>query len=448
MRRGLDAFLAALARAVAAIFFRSIEVIGRERLPSKGPLVVVANHVNGLIDPLFILGTLGLEVRFLGKSTLWRIPLLAQLLDLAGVIPVYRRQDEGVDPSRNRETFARCRTELAHGGRIALFPEGISHDEPELQPLKSGAARLALEAEALVGPLGVRILPVGLVFEEKTQFRSRALVVVGEPIDPAVELSIFARDEAAAARALTARLDAALRAVTLNFDSWQEARRIDRAAELFDRTALALPLGRPLAEEFHLQQALLAGSEIAARREPERMARVAKAVADYDRLLAAAKLSDRQVIADYPLLPVARFVALALARLLFRLPAAIVGAIANLVPYQLARLAARFVRHDPDQVSTYKLYPSLLFYPLTWLAEAAAAWRWLGGLPSALAALGVAPAAGWIALRFFEEERQLFRESRAFLLLRTRRRLHAELRRRRGELQREIEELARASSRS
>jgi 1-acyl-sn-glycerol-3-phosphate acyltransferase len=193
------------------LYFRRIEVVGAERIPERGPFLVVANHVNGLLDPMFVFGPLGIPARTLGKSTLWKIPGIAQLADLAGGIPVHRRIDPGADPAKNVEAFAAAHEVLARDGIIAIFPEGISHDEPRLQPLRTGAARILLEAERLRGPLGIRILPVGLVFERREGFRSRALVVVGEPFDPA---SRSARSPSATSRppcaALTARIKAAL----------------------------------------------------------------------------------------------------------------------------------------------------------------------------------------------------------------------------------------------
>src|SRR6185369_9742037 len=113
--------LPALARFVLRVFFREVEVVGAERLPLDRPLVIVANHVNGLVDPVLILGPLPVRPRFLAKSTLWKIPVLAQLLNVARAIPVYRRQDAGDagvaggDASRNDETFARCHEALAEG---------------------------------------------------------------------------------------------------------------------------------------------------------------------------------------------------------------------------------------------------------------------------------------------------------------------------------------------
>jgi 1-acyl-sn-glycerol-3-phosphate acyltransferase len=442
LRHHLDRALAGLARFVLSVFFRRVEILGTERIPATGPLIVVANHQNGLVDPVLVLAHLGRPVRLLAKSTLWKIPVLSSLLDLAAAIPVHRREDRGSDPGANLETFARCHELLAKGGALAIFPEGTSHDRPALQPLKSGAARIALEAEARFGPLGLRILPVGLLFEEKTAFRSRALVVVGEPIAAAPPT---AGESAAAARALTAAVEEGLRRVTLNFESWDEARLIDRAAELFAGEELGLPGGRSLGEEFGRQQALLAGSDELATRHPERIAALTSAVAGYDRLLRAARLTDAQVVAGRALLPAFGTLLRALARLFLRLPVALLGIAANALPYQLARLAALPMRSQPNQVATYKLFPSLLLYPLTWIGEALAA-GWLLGGGAAWVTLLLAPASGWVALRFLEEQERLRREVRAFLLLRTRRSLHALLRARREAIRSELQALARQAS--
>nr|HRC85409.1 lysophospholipid acyltransferase family protein [Thermoanaerobaculia bacterium] len=266
MRKLLDSFVGFASRWLARIFFRELEVVGRDRLPASGPLIVVANHVNSLVDPLLLLAAAGRPLRFLGKSTLWQNPFLVPVLSLAAVIPVYRRQDEGVDPAQNRETFARCHELLAKGGAIALFPEGISHNEPALAPLKTGAARIALEAEERFGPLGVKIVPVGLVFDAKEEFRSRALVEIGQPFGVEAELEQAKSAPQEASRALTGRIDQALHRVTLNYRSWGEAALIGRAADLFGRRTLAMPGERMFREDLELQRTLIDGfAELAGR---------------------------------------------------------------------------------------------------------------------------------------------------------------------------------------
>jgi glycerol-3-phosphate O-acyltransferase / dihydroxyacetone phosphate acyltransferase len=448
--RPADRRLAALVRAILAVFFRRIEVEGLERVPGRGPLLVVANHVNGLLDPMLVLGTLPRVPRFLGKSGLWEIPLLRPFLAWARVIPVYRPTDPGVDASKNAETFAAAAAVLAAGGAVAVFPEGKSHDEPGLAQLKTGAARIALAAEAARPGLGLRVLPVGLVFDAKERFRSRALVEIGEPFAAAAAVAAAGEgdgtpaDERAAVRALTARIDAALAAVTVSYATWDEARLIARAAEIWARPTLDVPRRPRLAALAEARRAFVAGYRRLAAAHPEPVAAAAEAVRRYDRLLHAAGLGDAHVASEYPLPPVARFLRRTLGTLLVRLPLAALGIALNALPFQAVRLVARFVR-GADQKATWKVFASLVLYPAAWLAEAALG-GWLAaraagpaaGVGAALLVFVAAPACGVLALRFHDRGSRLAAEARAYLLLRTRRRFAAELRAERAALHRQV----------
>ena len=143
--------MTALARLLVRVFFRSIEIEDGENLPASGPVVLVANHTNGLVDGLLLLATLRRYPRFLGKSTLFGVPPLWPFLKLAGVIPVDRAIDAAAG-DHNASAFATSHALLRQGGMVAVFPEGISHDETTLQPLKTGAARIALETLPTAGP--------------------------------------------------------------------------------------------------------------------------------------------------------------------------------------------------------------------------------------------------------------------------------------------------------
>lgn len=437
-RGAADRFLASLDRLILKTFFRQIELVGAENVPATGPLLVAANHGNSLVDPMLVFGFLPRPSRFLAKSTLWRHPAAKYLVRLAAAIPVYRRQDPG-DSSRNVEAFARSHEELAAGGVIAIFPEGLSHSEPALAPLKTGVARIALGAERRFGPLGISIVPVGLNFEDPETFRSRVLIQIGERISVPVTGGDDGENKERV-RALTAEVEAALRRVTLNYDSWRQAELLDCAAQVYSRGEVEAPLRQRLSAEFDLKRGFLAGYRRLETEDPELVRPVLAATERYDGLLRDVGLEDRHVAATYPRALVARFVVRHLWSLTLRRPLALAGLVLNWLPYRIPGWVTRLARVEPDARATWKVLISVVLFPLFWALESFfAGWRW--GWPWGLVILAAAPFTGYLALTYSESWGALRDESRAFLKLKGRRAAVAELTRRRREVAAEVERL-------
>jgi len=443
-RRRLDGFVERLARLLAGIFFRELAVEGREGIPRGVPLLVVANHHNSLVDPLLLFATLGVRPRFLAKSTLWDMPGIRQLLDLAGAVPVHRRQDEGVDTSQNDETFRRCFDELGAGGVIALFPEGISHDAPGLAPLKTGAARIVLGAMRERGATALRILPVGLTFDEKGVFRSRALVRIGDSLDPTQWLRAAEHDPREAARSLTEAIARALARVTLNYPSHEEASLLERASELFAARERELPARLALAEAFALRQAAIASYRRLRARDPERVEAMRARLAAYAARIEALGLRDEHVAARYPREEVLAYAVGSAALLFWWLPLAALGTFFNWIPYRLVGIAAGQMRSQ-DLPATVKLFGGFFLFPIAW-----AIWAVLAGLSfgagAAFGTLLLAPATGWYAMRFQERYERFFDDAVAYLRVKWRRRRVAELKRERDALHGEVSDLAKQAT--
>ena len=144
------AFLIVLCRVVVRVFMRRVDVTGRHHVPHGRPTILVANHSNGLADPVLLIGELGFFPRFLVAESMWRITGLRALLEFAMCVPVARRRDaaEGADlTGTNDEAFRVCHEVLRDGGRVAIFPEGGVPNDPRLSlPLRTGTARIALSA--------------------------------------------------------------------------------------------------------------------------------------------------------------------------------------------------------------------------------------------------------------------------------------------------------------
>jgi 1-acyl-sn-glycerol-3-phosphate acyltransferase len=405
VRRFLAALFRRLAEALVRLYYPARVVEGRERIPSGTPLVFVLNHPNGLLDPMVLRVATGAPARFLAKGTLFRNPFSRLAMDAFGSIPIHRAHESGgraADTSRNEESFARCRAELAAGGALALFPEGVSHSDPQLRPLKTGAARIALSAEAEHdGKLGVTIVPVGLYYERKALFRSSVLLVVGEPVAVAPLLGDYRRDERAAVGALTATIDARLDDVVLQAESrdllagiarvarWTSDRSSDDPNDLAAQHARA----RELADAYARLRA----------RDPARVEAIAAEVRAYTRVLRQMGVRDPWALELAPLRPGA--LVAALAKLIVAAPLAAIGAVLGWVPYRLAGEVAKRATQDEDVLGTVKLIAGAVFLAIAWGLEATVAgfaWGPLWAAPVFVAGV----ATGYVALRFEELRRE------------------------------------------
>lgn len=215
----VDRALGLLTIVLVLAFHHSVAVIGR-RPSRRRPTLIVVNHGNGFVDPIVIASILGRLPRFLAKAALWKIWPARPFLALAGVLPVYRSAD-GDRPSDNDRTFAACHHELAQGATVAIFPEGTTGDRGGLDRVRSGAARIALGA--LPSAPELQIVPIGLAFESRVETRSRAIAMIGEPIDVAAWAAHHdMSDGRAAAPALTDEIRARLAAISPDFESRDE----------------------------------------------------------------------------------------------------------------------------------------------------------------------------------------------------------------------------------
>jgi 1-acyl-sn-glycerol-3-phosphate acyltransferase len=439
MRPERGGFVEALAQAACFTFFRSIEVTGAERIPRGVPLVLVSNHHNSLVDPILVLGTTRVHARFLAKATLWNVPFTRVLLWLARGIPVHRAQD-GADMAKNDETFAACWAALAERSAIALFPEGISHDAPHLARLKTGVARIVLGAAARRGVRDTRIVPVGLTFEQKGKFRSRALVTIGEPLDPTPWLDEHARDEAGAVRGLTAAVREALERVTLNYPKREDIPILEQAAALWHARERELPARMALEEAFQLRQLALQLYERARARHPQRVAALSARVESYQRKLEARRLRDEHVAARYPRGEVIAFALGSATLLLFWLPLAALGSVMNWVPYRIIWASARLTPGE-NLPATIKLLGGFFLYPITWTVWAllaGGAWGWGAGV----AVLLLGPLAAWFAMLFHERYEHFWEHARAWAALKLRPREAARLKAERDALHQEMRAIA------
>lgn len=384
-----------------------------EAVPRTGPVLLVGNHPNSLLDPAFVAWAAGRPVRFLAKAPLFTDRSIGWLIRASGSIPVYRQKDDPTQMGKNAEAFRAVHEALANGSAVALFPEGVSHSEPGLAPLKTGAARIALGALGAVGD-PFPIVPVGLVFRAKDRFRSEAHVVVGAAI-PWDDLATRSADDKDAVHELTDRIERGIRAVTLNLARWEDESVVRTAEAVWASTQDAD--GSPAARVARLATTTDVLARVRASGDP-RWEHLAADVNEHAQMLRALGVRPRDIELDTRVAPAAAW---ALRRLTVVAVAQFAVAVAAIVlfwiPYEVTGFVAGRLAPDKDTVSTFRVLTGAVVFTLWILALAAVAtlqagW-WIGA--AMLLAMPVIAITGLYAL---ERWRHTFTRVRRWMLLR------------------------------
>ncbi len=365
-----------LCKLLAHLFFATLRVHDGHRLPRDGPVLIVSNHHSSLVDPVALIATMPRTPRFLAKAALWSAAYLPlrPLLAMAGAIPVHRSRDGGGD---NSGMFNACHDALQAGSVIALFGEGISHSLPGLVDLKTGAARIALGSGV---PL--HVVPVGLIYDDRATYRSRAQAYVGEPI--AVQGSVGGDEDRGAVRALTEQIRAGLDLVAPTWSTWAMHDRARIAARL-------LTASDPHAE---VAASLTALNRAVDEERPE-AAELLTAVSDLEREVERLDL-DMETVIEQPRSSIDRLDRVSLLKTLLWAPFAIAGRVLNAPPFGLiGRLAAR---QNMDFQATTKILLGVFLFPLWWLVLGLAT-GWLLGTVVGIAVGIAVPILGYLSAR-------------------------------------------------
>lgn len=143
-----------------------IKVIGKENIPLQGSVLICPNHI-GELDPIANAISIDRDVHYMAKAELWKIPILKNILDMAGVIPVNRG-------SVSMDSMRRGLKILKDGKALLLYPEGTCYETGDIHPGLAGAGFFVLRSNCLV-------LPCTIIGPHK--IFKKSIVAYGEPMD-------------------------------------------------------------------------------------------------------------------------------------------------------------------------------------------------------------------------------------------------------------------------
>lgn len=359
-------FLKAIIGLGIRLYYREIRVKNRERLEHDGPLIILSNHPNTLMDAWMVGYTCKKRINYMAKATFFNTPLKMWFLRGLGLVPINRASEGRTKNVSNADSFEHCYRLLEDGKTLVIFPEGTSFHERQLRELKSGAARIAMEVlKRNQGNLNLRIVPIGLVYSEPEKFRSSVLVNIGEAIDPREFLEEYETD-----------LLKTTRKVTEVFRERMESLLVGAHSTDFD--ALAQELTTLLSSDYipsdekgvekdvELMKRIFAGLEKIQLEQPELLTEINNLVYRIRWRLEKYEIKSDFLDRRYKPLMFARQLTYSVLFLLFGFPFYVFGFVHNYVQYKLVDLLALRLVKDVEYYAPVAVLLSILIYPLTY----------------------------------------------------------------------------------
>ena len=379
----IQRLITSLINTITNTFFRRIDVVGEEHIPSDGPVIFAGNHPNALMDGWLLTARCGRwPVHFMANAKLWKYRLLGRMLDASGAVPVYRREEHDGDVD-NSQAFDKLYEVIEAGNCMGIFPEGVSHTRSQLSTLKTGTARIALSVAARE-TVKVIIIPCGLNYIHRHRFRSQVLLEFGEPIHIDAEwMSKFAVDERETVRQLTEHLAESLMAVTLNAPDWSTLRFIQAARRLYKPATANLSPSEYIELNRRFVDGYLEKSE-----EPE-MIEFRSEVDDYQTRLDALGLKDYQLRQKISISKAFRRLMMRSITLMLLLPVAIPGALLHLPVAWMAVFVGERFSYEDDDIATLKVFATIALLPLLYLAAALLIGSYFGVVWAFVAVVGL-----------------------------------------------------------
>jgi len=329
----------------------------------EGPVIIIANHPNTLMDAWIIGHVCKQPIHYMAKSTFFSSPMKKRLLTSLNMIPINRRTDGNVEGISNTDSFEACYKILEEGKTLVIFPEGNSFPERKLRELKSGTARIALEAERRNGgKLNLKIIPVGIYYSQAEKFRSSVMVTVGQSIGVTELVPEFQTNSSLAAKKLTEKFRIHLERVLVTAENADQEAMIETLFQLLRKKEEALNVEK--GAEF--MQTIKRNIEEIQLIAPYKIAEIQQLIKtvkwQQEKLAIQADFVSRRFRSRLYIMQIC----LSILFLLFGLPFFLFGFIHNAIPFKLTDFLVPRITKYIEYFAAMNILLALVFYPLTY----------------------------------------------------------------------------------
>jgi len=205
------------------MYFRKLRVVGRENIPTRGPLIFAINHQNALLDALLLSVISWRNPHFLTRASVFNNKYVDKFLRGLKMLPIYRVRDGYDSIKRNEVIFDASKEILTKGGVVGIFPEGSHSLQYKIRPLKKGIARIAfMTEEAADFNLNLQIVPIGIQYESHFFTKGRTLISFGKPIKVADYKDVFLKNQNKAFDGILLELSERLKTLVVHIEEKED----------------------------------------------------------------------------------------------------------------------------------------------------------------------------------------------------------------------------------
>ena len=349
-------------------YYKEIKIINRKNLPDSGPCIYIANHPNTLMDAWMIGYASKLPVHFMAKGTLFSSPLKNKILRSLNMIPVNRRGEGTTEGVSNKDSFEACYSILENKKCLLIFPEGTSYLERHLRDLKSGAARIALEAEKRNGAsLGIKIVPLGLNYLDADRFRSRVMIHVGQAVSIENYVRDYEQNPGPTAKKLTEVFRIRLEQVLVNSAEKEDELMTEELHEVFSSRYIRQNR-TGVTGEFDLLKKIRDKMEETKLTSPWKIAEIREILKELKSSLNQYEIRSDFLDRRFRTKMFFRQLLVSVFLLLIGLPVYVFGLVHNFLQYKMTDLIVPKLTKDVEYYAPLSVLLGLILYPLAYLA--------------------------------------------------------------------------------
>ncbi|WNJ20803.1 1-acyl-sn-glycerol-3-phosphate acyltransferase [Pontibacter sp. G13] len=364
-------FLRVSVRFTLKRYYRRMEEAQRQENLPKGyqyPVILAPNHQNAFIDAVNVVCTAHPFQRpsFLTRSDVFK-GFAGTVLKSFKMLPIYRARD-GVDTvAANKPIFDLCVSRLTANEQVLIFPEGNHGRKPFLRPLKKGVSRIAFQAaEANNFDFPLKIVPVGLNYNDHTKYHQNFLVVYGEPIDLNQFYDNYHENPNRTLGQVKEAVKEGMIKVMIHITKKEYQNEIDSLRYILTHESLE-EMGlsdRTLYNQFLAQKAVIKKIEDGLDAQQPAAQQLIDEVEDYNKTLKEAKLRD-DVVRKGPnslFVQILKGLVMAVGAPIFA-----VGTLINYLPYKLPDVAAKKMFKDDHFHSSVQMLGGMVLFPIWYL---------------------------------------------------------------------------------